>query len=162
MPLALTHDSTKPPLQGRRLYFMLFWNPTLCDIGPMVDGWGQLEIMISGGEMKFGRGVGDGLGMSAEHYCSLRGWTVGHWTYTTLLPLILSLNHTNTQTQMHTNTSTFTNTHLPIHKHTHTHAKTQINLVSQEINRRADRTTKQPSQCIQVDPPAQQSQGFMR
>ena len=91
IPLALTHDSTKPPLQGRRLYFMLFWNPTLCDIGPMVDGWGQLEIMISGGEMKFGRGGGDGLGMSAEHYCSLRGWTLD----------IYHITRTNTQHSYH-------------------------------------------------------------
>ena len=91
IPLALTHDSTKPPLQGRRLYFMLFWNPALCDIGPMVDGWGQLEIMISGGEMKFGRGVGDGLGMSAGHYCSLRGWTLDIYHITPTNTLINTL-----------------------------------------------------------------------
>ena len=70
---------------------MLFWNPTLCDIGPMVDGWGQLEIMISGGEMKFGRGVGDGLGMSAGHYCSLRGWTLDIYHITPTNTLINTL-----------------------------------------------------------------------
>ena len=70
----------------------LFWNPTLCDIGQMVDGWGQLEIMISGGEMKFGRGLGDGLGMSAGPYCSLRGWTLDiyHITPIILLSTLLS------------------------------------------------------------------------